>query len=331
MSCDVLEIACDESGAEGENLIGAINAVFAHAGVRFGVAEAAERVREIRARAPSPVQEYKAGHILREKNRATLEWVLGPSGPLEGHAHVHLTEKRYFAVSRLAGLLLDDPDPGMFLDERARDLATTLYLEGGPAFGAGAWESFLRAFNAAVRVNNGRNAEASVDALFALAAELRPAAPGGRMGAVADLLRAARPNVERLRALHLADPAMPPALDPLLPAIAYAVARWGEGAAPVLVVHDRQTALTDERVDRVAKAVPAVAATARMAGLRLAASHADPRVQLADLLAGAARRIAQDELAGRGDRRLTELLRPYVDRASVWGDPRSRALLHPDP
>ncbi|MDH6622390.1 hypothetical protein M2271_000177 [Streptomyces sp. LBL] len=30
------------------------------------------------------------------------------------------------------------------------------------------------------------------------------------------------------------------------------------------------------------------------------------------------------ELNGRGDPPLTALLRPYVDRASVWGDERSR-------
>jgi hypothetical protein len=59
-------------------------------------------------------------------------------------------------------------------------------------------------------------------------------------------------------------------------------------------------------------------------------SRLDPRVQLADFLAGIARKIASDELNGRGDPALTALLRPYVDPASVWGDERSWALLGRD-
>jgi hypothetical protein len=66
---------------------------------------------------------------------------------------------------------------------------------------------------------------------------------------------------------------------------------------------------------------------ARLAGLTLVDSTSDPRVQLADILAGVARKIASDELNERGDARFTALLRPYVDRFSIWGDDRSWALL----
>ena len=47
-------------------------------------------------------------------------------------------------------------------------------------------------------------------------------------------------------------------------------------------------------------------------------SRTDPRVQVADLLAGVARKVATDELLGRSDPDLTALLRPYVDPASRW-------------
>jgi hypothetical protein len=66
-----------------------------------------------------------------------------------------------------------------------------------------------------------------------------------------------------------------------------------------------------------------------MSGLRGADSRTDPRVQVADLLAGLARRIASDELLGRGDPELTTLLRPYVDPASIWQDDRSWSALRP--
>ena len=47
--------------------------------------------------------------------------------------------------------------------------------------------------------------------------------------------------------------------------------------------------------------------------VRLVDSRADARVQVADLLAGAARRIAEDRLDGHGDEALRELLAPYGD------------------
>ena len=62
-------------------------------------------------------------------------------------------------------------------------------------------------------------------------------------------------------------------------------------------------------------------------GVRLVVAREDARVQVADFLAGIARKIASDELNGRGDPALTALLRPYVDPGSVWGDARSGALL----
>jgi len=70
-------------------------------------------------------------------------------------------------------------------------------------------------------------------------------------------------------------------------------------------------------------------------------SRTDPRVQVADLLAGVARKVAADELLGRRDPNLTALLRPYVDSASRWcsrmADPGGRLIVHngsariPDP
>lgn len=54
-------------------------------------------------------------------------------------------------------------------------------------------------------------------------------------------------------------------------------------------------------------------------------------MQLADFLAGVARKLASDELNGYGDPVLTALLRPYIGAASVWGDAPSWARLNPFP
>jgi hypothetical protein len=67
----VREIACDESGYEGEKLIDTTTDVFAHAGVGLDAAAAGAVLRELRTRIRSAAKQYKAGH-LREKNRAAL-------------------------------------------------------------------------------------------------------------------------------------------------------------------------------------------------------------------------------------------------------------------
>jgi hypothetical protein len=84
--------------------------------------------------------------------------------------------------------------------------------------------------------------------------------------------------------------------------------------------------LTKERIAQL-KEIFSKPPRGRLTSLRLVDSRSDSRVQVADFLAGAARKIASDELNDRGDAELTALLRPYVDPLSVWGDDRSWSLL----
>ncbi len=101
------------------------------------------------------------------------------------------------------------------------------------------------------------------------------------------------------------------ATDPLVPAIVVAVELWSDGGrVPVDLVHDRQTVLTDDRIACLLR-LPG------LASLTLVDSRTDARVQLADFLAGVARRVASDQLAGRADPELVELLRPYGDPPPV--------------
>ena len=163
-----VEIACDESGSEGENLVGGETDVFAHAGVRLTPEAAAACVREIRRRIGSPAEEYKANHLLRAKHRAVLEWLLDPAGPLAGHGHVHLTDKTLFAVRAAVTLLAEDGTDAM---------ARTLHRTGPAAFGTARWEFFLAAFTSVLRLKPRRGVTASPAEFFALADELA-AVPG---------------------------------------------------------------------------------------------------------------------------------------------------------
>jgi len=310
----LIEVACDESGSDGENLTSGNTDVFAHASVQLPIESAAEYVQEIRNRIRSPAEEYKANHLLREKHRAVLEWLLGESGPIHGHAHVHLTDKAFFVVDRVLDLLLDDTAPALLL-----------FREGRRTFASGQWEDFLRASNHLLRVRINADTGTPVDSFFRRVDDLRQASRRADVDEILALLGQTRSRADSYRARMLDTPAVIPVLNPLLPAIVRTAAYWGAGGRPVRLVHDRQNMLTPERIAWIQE-------TARLTGhgltgVRLVHSRLDARVQLADFLAGIARKIASDELNERGDPRLTALLRPYVDTASVWGDERSGNLL----
>ncbi|MEU1852772.1 hypothetical protein ABZ499_26730 [Streptomyces sp. NPDC019990] len=306
-----LEVACDESGSDGENLTGGNTDVFAHAGVSLPVTTAAAAVREIRDRIRSPAEEYKANHLLREKHRAVLEWLLAPEGPIHGQARVHLMEKRYFVVDRAVSLLLGDPAE-----------AVALFRVGRRTFGENGWRAFLEAANHLLRVRHDGDPVAD---FHGTADALRRAHPGTEAARILGRLAAARPRAEAYRAGFLDGPPLIPLLNPLLPAIVRTAVLWSGDGRPVRLVHDRQNMLTPDRIAWIEEA--ARQAGVDLAGVRLVVARDDARVQVADFLAGIARKIASDELNGRGDPALTALLRPYVDPASVWGDVRSRALL----
>ncbi|MEU0072784.1 hypothetical protein ABZ027_24995 [Streptomyces sp. NPDC006332] len=315
----LLEVACDESGSDGENLTGGNTDVFAHASVRLPVAHAAAAVQEIRDRIRSPAEEYKANHLLREKHRAVLEWLLAPAGPIHGRAHVHLTEKTFFVVDRAVDLLLG---PGS-----AQTEAVTLYRAGRGAFGDERWREFLAAANQLLRVRNDGEPQAPVEAFFREVDALREAQPGAGVPDLLDRLASARPRAVAYRAGLGDGPTLVPVLNPLLPAIVATAAHWSAGGRPVRLVHDRQNMLTPERIAWIATMTRR--AGVGLAGLTLVEARRDPRVQVADFLAGIARKIASDELNGRADPPLTALLRPYVGATSVWGDERSRLSLVP--
>ena len=327
---NLVEIACDESGSEGENLLDGETDVLAHGSVRLDTPAAEECVRELRRRIRSPAQEYKANHLLRTKHRRTLVWLLGPDGPIHGRAQVHLTEKSFFVVGKLVELLVEEvpyaDSVGRALEPSARATAATLHRDGPRVFGPGRWAAFLHAFVGLVRLTNRRGETTSTDTFLHLAEDLYAAGEPGPARETMGKITRSRNEVNDFQATLAADPKLIPPLDPLMPALIATIAYWSASGASVSLVHDEQPSLNKERVAQLEKILAASPAT-RLHALRFADSRSDPRVQVADFLAGVARRIASEELNGRGDAELTALLRSYVDTASTWGDDRSWALL----
>jgi hypothetical protein len=300
-----VEIACDESGYEGEKHAGAVTEVFAHASLALPEQAAVVCLREARARIGSPAVEYKANHLLRQRSRPVLEWFLGPDGPVLGRTLVHLVDKRQLLLTRLVGALLPE-QPGA---------AAVLY----PASVDPSWSALLSTGNELLRVRP--VPDDPVPAFLAAARALSDL--GGPAAAVLDALACAEDAAVAYReALH--EPPTLPTLDPLYPALLRAVAHWRRPGRALRVIHDQQRTHTGVRI----------AALVGQAGGQppvqvLLDSRGDPRVRVADFVAGIARHLATEVLHGRGDPALVALLRPYLDPASVWGDAASWARLAP--
>jgi hypothetical protein len=298
----VVEIACDESGFSGTNLLHSTSPVITHASVDLGVDEAIGLITALRSGFRFSPHEFKSGQFLRGPGAAeALEWFLGA---LKGRASVHLIDKEFFLVTRIVDLLLTEPSyaAGTRLMQDHLPAALALYRAGRSA--GGDWGAFLAAFVDLVRIKRRRPDHRTVQRFF----EARDALARTGLGAPADaVLKGLSPThvwavVTRLDS---DDRSIPPPLEPMLPALAETVLSWSGGQRQVLVIHDEQSALTADRLTRLQQALanpggpPAAAAdkpralpagVSPLAGLVMVDSRDDPRVQVADLLAGVARR-----------------------------------------
>lgn len=332
------EIACDESGSEGERLVGGTTDVFAHASVDIEVEAANVCIAELRTRTRSPATEYKASVVLREQNRAALIWLLGPSGPVLGGAHVHLTEKSYLLASSLVAFLANaDPTQTHDGNDRAREpqlcSAAALHREAVRATDEEAPMRLFASFNDLMRAKESAEVVGLAETFFELGDRLLTTQTNGF---AVDLARFWPASVDRRRLVRrVLDPSrMSPRLDPLVAAVVAAAEHWAAAGRDFSFVHDQHYLLTPGLIAYLEGLIRARTASARThddagryTGMRLVDSQHDPRVQIADLVAGSARRIASDALHGVVDDELVALLRPYVDRHSWWGDAGTASLL----
>lgn len=305
----VVEIACDESGFSGTNLLDPATPVITHASVDLRGEEAAELLGTLRSGFRFSPSEFKSRQFLRRPEAgAALEWFLAA---LRGRAHVHLVDKQYFLVTRIVDLLLTEPSyaAGTRLTQEHRPAALALYRAGRSA-GSG-WRVFLAAFVEMLRIKQRhRPDQPTVERFF----QARDALVRHGLGAQADavLHKLSRTRVRTILArLSDDDRSIPPPLEPMLPALAETVLFWSDGRQRVLVIHDEQSALTADRLRRLQRVLADRAGSSSalgspLVGLVMVDSRDDPRVQVADLLAGVARRLP----GAVDDRLLQPLLSP---------------------
>jgi hypothetical protein len=299
----VVEIACDESGFSGTNLLDAATPVFTHASVDLAVEEAVDLIRTLRSGARWSLSEFKSGPFLRGPHAGeALEWLLAA---LTGRAHVYVVDKEYFLVTRIVDLFLVEPSyaAGTRLTEANRPAALALY-RAGRAVGRG-WSVFLGTFVELVRTRWRHEPDRSVmERFFQARNALAAIGLGTEAEGVLAGLSPSRVWAVLTRLAH-DDRSIPPPLEPMLPALAETVLFWSGGQRRVLVIHDEQSALTADRLRRLQQVLTdgagssaagadeagtAPTTVSLLAGLVTVDSRDDPRVQVADLLAGVARR-----------------------------------------
>lgn len=313
-----VEIACDESGWEGETLVTGNNAVFAHASVNLSLTAAAECIQEARDRIGSPAEEYKAGHFLRPQNRAVLLWLLAPGGPIYDRASVYLIDKTHWLLSRLVNWAGDE----------GADLPAAVYRDGATTVEPTLWRRFLASGNELLRAKSRRGIHAPVRGFYTVVDELRGTINGeGPLHELLIRLHEKRELAPLLRTEAIDNP-RPASIDPMIAAVTATVAHWSELGQDVRLVHDEQSALTPERIADLKMLFNGPGG--RLSDVVLVDSLTDPRVQVADFLAGVARKIAEDDLAGEGDIELTRHLRPYLDTMTVWPERESWRRLADD-
>ena len=292
-----VEIACDESGFSGSNLLDPDSPVITHASVDLAVPDAAELVAVLRSRFRRRAStEYKSNLLLRPEQRPALEWFLTT---LRGHAHVHVIDKTWYVASRVIELLVEEPSYGA---------GTRLAGDHGEVVaGLRREREFLDAFLTMTRTKRLRLIDrAAVDRFFAT------------MPADVPVLRELKRSQVEDVVMRLIDddPSIPPPLEPLVPALAETALFWSAGRRSVAVVHDEQSALTRHRVARLRTYLAGAVFPSPPPLLTVTQvdSRHDPRVQVADLLAGIARRLATHPLPTPG---LTNLLDPYLPARST--------------
>jgi hypothetical protein len=306
MTGPVVEIACDESGFSGTNLLDAATPVITHASVDLSTGEAVRLMTELRSGFRFSPHEFKSGQFLRGSGAGdVLEWFLAV---LNGRANVHLVDKEFFLVTRIVDLLLAEPSyaAGTRLTQDHRPAALALYRAGRSA--ANNWGDFLAAFVGLVRIKRQRPDSRPVERFFQTRDALMRDGLGAQAEAVLKQLRPPHVQAVVTRLIN-DDRSIPPPLEPMLPALAETVLTWSGGHRRVLVMHDEQSALTADRLIRLQQvltndAEPALAAAdgkqplpvgvSPLAGLVMVDSRDDPRVQVADLLAGIARRLTEN-------------------------------------
>lgn len=327
-----LTIACDESGNDGENVLSGGSPVFVHASVSLSPERAAELIGEVRARTGSRSAELKSKTLLQPKNRDVAEWLLQELAS-QNQASLHLTHKRFFLVAKLFDSTAEEVahalGQDMYASGGALAGATLLHYLAPQAYGED-WERLLHAFQLFLRSKSADVARTNLMSLRSCTQRLL-ADEESMLRDIVGPLYLGISHLASLSALQLGE-GIEGRLrtgDPLLSAIGATIHAWADSTGRAIhVVHDEAKELTPSRVEwlKYHLARPELVVPSRqgmgasLLALDLVDSKNDARVQVADLLAGIGRAVAESLIAEQ-PHPLVPLVAPMVSGLSVWPIP----------
>lgn len=332
-----IEIACDESGNDGENSLNGSSTVFAHASVALSWDSAEHLMAEVRNQTGSQSAELKSRVLLNYRNTEVARWLL-QQPTIINSSSVHLTHKRFFLVTKLFDSTVEELAHSQGIDmyeaNGARAGATLLFYLAPNAYGDD-WNVTLEQFQRLLRSKTRSEAQERISVLSARVWALL-ARRDEPLANIVGTLFAGIEHLASLTDLQLGN-GLPEKLrtgDPLLAALGATVRTWAERSGrPVLIIHDEAKELTPARAAQFRHylARPELVAPSRLGtgvqlhDLRLVNSQDDPRIQVADLLAGIGRAVGET-VANDTPHPLLEAFTPLISELSIWPHPDNMAV-----
>lgn len=330
----VVQISCDESGSEGENLVGGSARVFAHGSTDLDAEAAAAFIDDLRRATGYEGDEVKATALLRSTaRRRTLLHLF--ENLLRDHARINLVDKAYMAVAKVIDLVIEEDayarGVDLYSDMKARDMALKLFRDGPRAFGAERWHRLVNEFVSYVRRTQRVGTKTTERELLQTIDDLRLRNTRRGVTEIMQLLWQGRDYLAQYGPdQRRADSAR--TLDPLIPAIVSTARVWHEQyRLPIEIIHDKQAALDERAVSQIIDGAkypwPWVAAKVPIVAIKQADSRHDARVQVADLVAGVGAWLAAQALQGTLADSVVAPFRSLVVGESLWADAESWELL----
>lgn len=323
-----VQIACDESGSEGENLIEGSSRIFTHGSTDLDPDAASQLIYELREAVKFKGPELKSTTLLQNSSRrAALLNTFAPGGPLSGRAKFLVIDKWYMAAAKVIDLVIEEDAYAKGIDiygtGEAYRMAQVLIQEGPRAFGKMRMHKLLGDFVSFVRRKQRVGAKTTEAELLQTIDDLRLRNNRRSVTAIMQRLWQGR---HYLAGYGPSAPATSMGtLEPIVPAIVSTAKNWHQvHRISIEIVHDRQAALTPAAIRDILAVTtvrfPGMGIPPPIASLQQVDSRTDARVQVADLVAGVGAWAARSALDGTLPREEAELIRRYVIADSMWAD-----------
>jgi hypothetical protein len=322
-------VAAYESGWNGEALFQGAEPYMTIGSVAIDDATATEVVASLRRDARlQQAAELKFAHFagggrLNTHRLGVLASALEPGGALADRSSVYVVDKRYFVAGKIIDLLLEeyvnDHGGNLRAGDGARRAAWTLFNDGPRALGRPLFDELIGRFTDFAGLRNRGQVQVTVAEFFRM---LDRAERCSTRKSVTGLLRAllrCRAQADDLQQ-RMSDPMFVATMEPLTPSIPAVLDVWARRLGPVSLLVDAHRELTDDHLDLIWQAMTAphpdfrfIWTGPRPRDLARGTSKIHPSIQLADLVAGAARAVAlfHEGLAGTAAQ-AGEILAPAV-------------------